>query len=69
MVKFDMTKNKIHNMVVWRYAYEQARKGHWQTVALDRCRFARRVEEANQVLGYVLDCNHRKRICLSLIHI
>ena len=62
MVKFDTAKNKIYNMVVWRYAYEQARKGHWQAVALDRCRFARRVVEANKVLGHVLDCNHRKRI-------
>lgn len=61
-VKFETSKNKLHNMVTWRYAYEQARRGHWQIAALDRSRFERRISEANKVLADILNCNHRKRI-------
>lgn len=61
-VKFDMSKNKIHNLVVWRYAYEQARRGHWQTVAVDRSRFERRIVETNKVLENILKTDHRMRI-------
>lgn len=61
-IKFDMTKNKIYNMIVWRYAYEQARRGHWQTVAVDRSRFERRIAETNKVLEDILKTDHRMRI-------
>lgn len=58
-IKFDMTKNKIYNMIVWRYAYEQARRGHWQTVAVDRSRFERRIAETSKVLEDILKTDHR----------
>lgn len=61
-IKFDMTNIKIHNMIVWRYAYEQARKGHWQTVAVDRSRFERRIAETTKVLEDILKPDHRTRI-------
>lgn len=61
-IKFDMTKNKIYNMIVWRYAYEQARRGHWQTVAVDRSRFERRIAETSKVLEDILKPKHRMRI-------
>lgn len=61
-LQFDMAKNKIYNMIVWSYAYQQARKGHWQTVAVDRCRFERRITETNKVLENILKTDHRMRI-------
>lgn len=61
-IKFDMTQNKIYNMIVWRYAYEQARRGHWQTVALDRSRFERRIVQTSLVLDDILKTDHRMRI-------
>lgn len=61
-VKFDIAKNKIHNMVVWRYAYEQARKGGWQIIAIDRSRFERRIVETHKVLIDILNDDHRNRI-------
>lgn len=61
-IRFDMTKNKIHNMVVWSYAYEQARRGHWQIVAVDRSRFDRRIAETSKVLEDILMSDHRLRI-------
>lgn len=61
-VKFDETKNVTHNLLVWSYAYQQARRGHWQTVALDRCRFERRIIETNKVLENILKTDHRNHI-------
>lgn len=61
-VKFDITKNKIHNMVAWSYAYKQARKGQWEQVALDRFRFHQRIKKVNVVLEKILNCSHRQRI-------
>lgn len=65
VVKFDMTRNKVYNMVAWRYAYEAARKGTWQIAALDRSRFKRRIVETATVLEEVLNVNHRTLIYIE----
>lgn len=64
-VNFDMANNKIHNMVVWRYAYEQARKGGWHIAALDRSRFERRILETHKVLIDIFNVAHRNRIYIE----
>lgn len=61
-VKFDETKNVTHNLIVWSYAYQQARRGHWQMVAVDRYRFERRIVETNKVLENILKIDHRIHI-------
>jgi hypothetical protein len=61
-IKFDVNRNKIHNMIVWRYAYEQARRGQWQSVAVDRQRFEKRIGEVYKVLEDILKTDHRMRI-------
>jgi len=44
----------VHPMIVWSFAYRQARKGTWEVDALDRLRFERRVEEVDKILTPVL---------------
>lgn len=44
----------VHPMIVWSFAYRQARKGTWEVDALDRLRFQRRIEEADKILTPVL---------------
>lgn len=52
-------------MIVWRYAYQQARKGIWQQEAVDRDRFKRRIEEVHKVLVDILNFDHRQRIYID----
>ncbi|KAK5648087.1 hypothetical protein RI129_002979 [Pyrocoelia pectoralis] len=61
-VIFDESRNKVHVMVVWCFAYTEARKGPWQTMALDRYRFHRRIEQLNRILSPVLQENHRAEV-------
>lgn len=44
----------VHPMIVWSFAYKQARKGTWEVDALDRLRFQKRIEEVNKILTPVL---------------
>ena len=44
----------VHPMVVWSFAYKQARKGTWQVEALDRIRFQKRIKELDVILTPVL---------------
>lgn len=61
-VAFDMTKNKMYPLVVWSYAYREARRGQWSAVIADRYRFQRRISEIGKVLVNVLNITHRSRI-------
>jgi hypothetical protein len=37
----------VHRLVVWDFAYRQARNGKiWMTMACDRMRFAKRIEQS-----------------------
>lgn len=44
----------VHPMVVWSFAYRQARKGTWEADALDRLRFKKRIDELDEILTPVL---------------
>ena len=43
-----------HPMIVWSFAYKQARKGTWETEQLDRLRFQKRIKELDKILTPVL---------------
>jgi len=64
-VNIDLSKNTIHHMMVWSYAYKQARKGEWEMYARDRARFRRRIDEAHKSLSPILDSTHRHHIYLQ----
>uniref|UniRef100_A0AAR5Q551 Protein phosphatase 1 regulatory subunit 15A/B C-terminal domain-containing protein n=1 Tax=Dendroctonus ponderosae TaxID=77166 RepID=A0AAR5Q551_DENPD len=52
----------VHRMIKWSYAYEAARKGHWETYARDRCRFKDRILRVERNIKLVLDPKHRAKI-------
>lgn len=61
-VKFDETKNKIHIMTLWPFAYRNARKVYWELMVLDRIRFQRRIEQVGKIICHIFDYNHRCNI-------
>lgn len=61
-VRFDETQNKTLNMIVWSYAYKEARRGMWRQEVADRMRFKRRIESVGLVLKDVLNMEHRNRV-------
>ncbi|XP_028417764.1 uncharacterized protein LOC114542382 [Dendronephthya gigantea] len=40
----------VYEMRHWDFAYREARKGHWELAAADRCRFRRRIQELELIL-------------------
>lgn len=56
----------VHPMIVWNFAYRQARKGSWEADALDRLRFQKRVKELDEILTPVLLAKKEK---ISVNHI
>lgn len=52
--KLDHELAVVHPMVVWNFAYRQARKGTWEVDALDRLRFQKRIKELDEILTPVL---------------
>lgn len=63
-MRFADDKNlcEIHPMIQWSYAYQAARKGHWEECARDRERFSKRIREAENTLGSILNPLHREKI-------
>lgn len=61
-VRFDETRNEVFRMCTWTYAHRQARKGRWQQDVLDTMRFQKRVADAEALIGYVFNLEHRLRI-------
>uniref|UniRef100_A0A1B6FVF2 Uncharacterized protein n=1 Tax=Cuerna arida TaxID=1464854 RepID=A0A1B6FVF2_9HEMI len=53
---------QIHPMVTWDFAYRSARKGPWETLALDSQRFKCRVARTEKILAPVLDPEHRAAV-------
>lgn len=45
---------KIRIMYAWPFAHEQARKGNWQQVAIDRIRFNNRMTELDKIISPIL---------------
>lgn len=52
----------VHTMVQWSYAYQQARKGHWEEYARDRDRFSRKAAEIEKILVPIFDAAHRSKV-------
>lgn len=44
----------VHPMIVWSFAYRQARKGTWEVDGLDRLRFQKRIKEVDKILTPIL---------------
>lgn len=61
-VRFDESKNKVHNMHCWIFAYRQSRTGAWETAARDRFRFEKRVRELEDKLTIVTHTENRSRV-------
>lgn len=61
-VTFNEAKNKVLNMVVWGYAYNQARKSDFQRQYLDRLRHEKRIKKCEIIISKILDVNHRNVI-------
>ncbi|XP_060111474.1 protein phosphatase 1 regulatory subunit 15A [Heteronotia binoei] len=51
----------IHTLVVWDYASRAARRGPWEEMARDRCRFKRRITEVGAILEPCLEREHRAK--------
>lgn len=52
--KPDNELTVTHPLIVWSFAYKQARKGSWEMEALDRLRFQKRIRELDEILTPVL---------------
>uniref|UniRef100_A0ACB8EWC3 Uncharacterized protein n=2 Tax=Sphaerodactylus townsendi TaxID=933632 RepID=A0ACB8EWC3_9SAUR len=59
-VRFS-SKVAVHTLVVWDYASRAARRGPWEEMARDRCRFQRRIAEVGALLKPCLEVEHRAR--------
>ncbi|XP_034991356.1 protein phosphatase 1 regulatory subunit 15A [Zootoca vivipara] len=51
----------VHPLVVWNYASRAARRGPWEEMARDRCRFRRRIAEVGAILEPCLRAEHRAK--------
>jgi len=49
----------VLNQLEWAEAYQEARCGPWEQYARDRERFARRIQEVDRQIGWVLSAEHR----------
>lgn len=58
-VTFNIENNKVYFMVTWNFAYKSSRERYWEILAIDRMRFARRIEEISNVINPILDSSHR----------
>lgn len=61
-VTFNEKKNKVYNMVVWSFAYKEARRGDYQKMWVDQCRFEKRIKMCEKSISKILDCNHRYKM-------
>lgn len=61
-VRFDTSKNQIHHLFVWDFAYRSHRKPYWEYFALDRWRFCQRCQKVNNILRPILNDVHRKKV-------
>ncbi|XP_053962875.1 protein phosphatase 1 regulatory subunit 15A [Anastrepha ludens] len=60
-VRFNLAP-EIHTMYAWSFAYQSARKGHWEMFARDRDRFRKRIENTSKYLNPILTPEHRNMI-------
>lgn len=57
-------KPKTYICYVWIYAYREARKSNWTTVAVDRHRFEKRIKENSNILEPIL----RKKLVQQILY-
>jgi len=55
----DVSMVTVLNQLEWAEAYQEARCGLWEQYARDRDRFARRIQEVDRQIGWVLSAEHR----------
>ncbi|XP_053310334.1 protein phosphatase 1 regulatory subunit 15B [Spea bombifrons] len=53
-------------VTVYNVCSEEDRKGPWEEFARDRCRFQRRIQETEAVIGHCLTSDHRQKIWDSM---
>lgn len=61
-VTFDETRNKVHHMVVWLFAYKNSRRNYWEFKAMDSWRFRKRIEDTEKIINHVLEPKHRCKV-------
>ncbi|XP_013923410.1 PREDICTED: protein phosphatase 1 regulatory subunit 15A-like [Thamnophis sirtalis] len=52
----------VHSLVVWDYASRAARRGPWEEMARDRCRFHRKITQMAAILEPCLAKDHRDKV-------
>ncbi|KAK4317516.1 hypothetical protein Pmani_011407 [Petrolisthes manimaculis] len=57
---------KIHRLIHWQFAYQEARKSLWGQCVRDRNRFHRRIQQIEPILSKILNPDHRIRIQYKL---
>ncbi|KAK4322714.1 hypothetical protein Pmani_006510 [Petrolisthes manimaculis] len=57
---------KIHRLIHWQFAYQEARKSLWGQCARDSNRFHRRIQQIEPILSKILNPDHRIRIQYKL---
>lgn len=62
------TNVTVHVMIVWKFAYHDARIGRWESVVADRYRFKRRCLETERI-SHVFDREHRDSFFKKHVHL
>lgn len=60
-VKFNLCPI-VHEIRAWKFAYAQARKGHWHQIGWDRERFQKRINDLSDIVTPILIADHRQKI-------
>ena len=61
-VSFD-SRVIVYTPIDWSHnAYREARKGPWMQLAIDRCRFSRRIKESEYALGVTFTEDRRDKV-------
>ncbi|XP_030053771.1 uncharacterized protein LOC115466575 [Microcaecilia unicolor] len=60
-VRFSPTV-MVQQMRTWTFAHRTARRGPWEEMARDRCRFKKRVAEVEAAISWCLELMHRETI-------
>lgn len=61
-VRINEEQNQLYLLVVWDFAYRNARKSDWEKVYLDKLRFKRRIKDCEIELSNVFSKTHRMLI-------
>lgn len=59
---FNESKNEVHEIIAWKYAYRQCRVNVCEQTARDRARFQRKIQGLADTLNEILTKEHRNKI-------